>query len=124
MDAGVIALFLLARLAASVGGNSPGDGIAGTGINLPNFAAFAAILIGLGFAGSAMIVVQAIKRFHDLDRPGSHVLLLFVPLYGLYLSFLLLFKKGTAGANRYGKDPAAEQTVSLGFNLRDQAPQR
>jgi uncharacterized membrane protein YhaH (DUF805 family) len=46
-----------------------------------------------------------IKRFHDLNRPGIHFLLLLIPLYNIYLAFVLLFKKGTEGPNKYGEDP-------------------
>lgn len=51
------------------------------------------------------IVPQTVKRLHDLDRPGSHFWLLFVPIYGLWLSLVLLCKKGSSGTNRYGPDP-------------------
>lgn len=46
-----------------------------------------------------------ILRLHDLERPGTHVLLLLIPLYNLYLLLVLLFDKGTDGPNKYGKDP-------------------
>jgi uncharacterized membrane protein YhaH (DUF805 family) len=71
----------------------------------PNAAMPLGILIG--FAGDIVIGFQAVKRLHDLDRPGSHVWLLFVPFYSLYLMYLLFFRKGTEGTNRYGVDPRA-----------------
>ena len=46
-----------------------------------------------------------IKRIHDLDLPGTRLWLLFVPIYNIYLGFILQFKKGTTGANKFGKDP-------------------
>ena len=60
---------------------------------------------GIGLVGSVVIIIQAIKRFHDLNRPGIHFLLLLIPIYGLYISLLLLFKKGTEGPNEFGADP-------------------
>ena len=30
------------------------------------------------------------KRFHDLDRPGWHILLGIIPIYNVYLCFILL----------------------------------
>ena len=51
-------------------------------------------------------VVEVKKRFNDLNRSGWYYLALsFVPLYQLYLVFILLFKRGTVGTNRYGPDP-------------------
>jgi uncharacterized membrane protein YhaH (DUF805 family) len=62
----------------------------------------------VGIAAAVVIAFQAVQRFHDLDRPGSHYWLLFIPFYGFpYLSLVLLFKKGIDGANRYGPDPLA-----------------
>lgn len=54
---------------------------------------------------SIVDILIVIKRLHDLDRPGIHVLLLLVPLYNIYLALVLLFKKGSEGPNRYGEDP-------------------
>lgn len=45
------------------------------------------------------------KRFHDLDRPGWHILLGIIPIYNVYLCFILLFKRGTDGENQYGSNP-------------------
>ena len=47
----------------------------------------------------------AVKRFHDLDRPGTHYWLLLIPFYNIYLGLVLLFEKGTVGDNKYGPDP-------------------
>ncbi len=53
-----------------------------------------------------LLGIQIVKRFHDLNRPGSHVWYVFlVPFYNIYLLFLLLFKRGTQGRNEYGNDP-------------------
>lgn len=45
------------------------------------------------------------KRLHDIGRPGFHFWLLLIPLYNIYLQLVLLFRKGTEGANPYGPDP-------------------
>jgi uncharacterized membrane protein YhaH (DUF805 family) len=60
-------------------------------------------IIGLG--GAIPLAFQAVKRLHDLDRPGSHYWLFLLPFYNIYLGWVLLFKKGTAGNNIYGPDP-------------------
>ena len=46
-----------------------------------------------------------IRRLHDLDRPGNHILFNFIPIYNMYFSFMLLFKQGSPGANRFGENP-------------------
>ncbi len=46
-----------------------------------------------------------ILRFHDLNLSGVTVLCLLVPILNIWLSFVLLFKKGTFGPNKYGGDP-------------------
>jgi hypothetical protein len=50
----------------------------------------------------------AVKRLHDMGRPGTHFWMLLIPVYGILLSFILLFKKGTQGENTYGPDPLAK----------------
>ena len=57
--------------------------------------------------GTVIIAFQYVKRLHDLDRPGSHYWLFLIPFYNIYLGLVLLFKKGTEGANKYGPDPLA-----------------
>ena len=49
-------------------------------------------------------IIQMVKRRHDLSRPGYQLL---IPLYNLYLLWLLFFKRGTPGPNQYGDDPLA-----------------
>ena len=56
-------------------------------------------------------MMVSIRRLHDLNRPGSHALLLFLPFYNIYLQLVLLFKKGTDGPNPYGPDPIEEMTI-------------
>jgi len=42
---------------------------------------------------------------HDLGKPGWHYWLMYIPLYNVYLSLVLLFTKGATGPNQYGEDP-------------------
>ena len=58
-------------------------------------------------AGEAASVPISVKRLHDMNRPGWHFWLLFVPIYSWYLSLLMLFERGTPGPNDYGPDPLA-----------------
>jgi uncharacterized membrane protein YhaH (DUF805 family) len=64
------------------------------------------VMVGGVVAGAAVTV----KRLHDLDRPGWHVLGLLVPLYNIYLGLVLLLKRGNYGFNDYGRDPLAPPT--------------
>lgn len=52
-------------------------------------------------------VCITVQRLHDIERPGTHFWLLFIPIYNIYLGILLLFIKGTYGPNKYGEDPLA-----------------
>ena len=60
----------------------------------------------VGLCGQIVIAFVVVKRLHDLNRPGWHFWLLIVPLYNLYLSFVMLLTKGTEGSNQYGADPS------------------
>lgn len=61
--------------------------------------------LGVLFAGIWAGVAITVKRLHDVERPGWHVLLFAVPLYNIYLGLVLLFRRGTVGPNRFGRDP-------------------
>lgn len=37
-----------------------------------------------------------IRRMHDIGRKSVEIFLLFIPIYGLYILFLLFFKKGSS----------------------------
>lgn len=62
-------------------------------------------LLGAWIAGVWIQGAAAVRRLHDLDRPGWHYWLALIPFYGLYLACLLLFVRGTDGSNQYGNDP-------------------
>ncbi len=49
-----------------------------------------------------VMMCNYVKRLHDMDRPGTDVIFIMVPIYNLYLYYLLFFSEGTAGPNRYG----------------------
>jgi uncharacterized membrane protein YhaH (DUF805 family) len=71
---------------------------------------------GVEVAGKVGVVVAmisavaqlavAIRRLHDLGRPGKHLWLVLVPFYGLYFLLILSFAPGAPGTNSYGPDPA------------------
>lgn len=66
------------------------------------------ISLVISIAFSVPSVFFAIRRFHDLNEPGTKCWFLLIPFYNIYLIFLLLFKKGTEGPNTYGADRLQE----------------
>jgi uncharacterized membrane protein YhaH (DUF805 family) len=53
-------------------------------------------------------IMLHIKRFHDRDKSGWWVLILFIPLIGVIWAIVDLgILEGTPGANRFGPDPIA-----------------
>lgn len=62
-------------------------------------------MLGVLWTGAWVGLAVIVKRLHDLDRPGWHFILLGIPIYNLYLWFLLLCRGGTVGRNAYGPDP-------------------
>lgn len=47
-----------------------------------------------------------IKRWHDRDKSGLWMLIVFVPFIGVLWSLIELgFLRGSAGRNRFGPDP-------------------
>ncbi len=57
-----------------------------------------AVIIGAIFS----FYYISVKRFHDLNKSGWNVLLLLIPIYGLYIWFILMRKDGNIGPNNYG----------------------
>ena len=54
----------------------------------------------------------AIKRYHDRDKSGWWILILFVPIIGLIWYVVELgFLRGTPGPNRYGPDPLGAEPI-------------
>ncbi len=71
----------------------------------PDAGSAVGFIVGVGAA-----VIQAflvVRRLHDLEKPGAHYFLMWVPLYNIYMGLVLLFVKGSTGQNQYGEDPAA-----------------
>jgi uncharacterized membrane protein YhaH (DUF805 family) len=85
--------------------------IFGVGFQLVNFAITtrldSPIVFSIVWTLGMMVffAFQIVKRLHDLGKSGTHYWLLFIPLYNIYLTFLLLFKKGEDGENQFGSDP-------------------
>src|SRR4051812_36464385 len=49
------------------------------------------------------------KRYHDLGKPASRLLLLLIPVAGAIVVFFdLAFRKGNEADNQYGPDPLTD----------------
>ena len=58
----------------------------------------------LAFLGSLWSnIVLAVKRLHDLDKPGIAALILFVPVVSIVAFLVLCLFPGQPGPNRYGR---------------------
>jgi uncharacterized membrane protein YhaH (DUF805 family) len=65
---------------------------------------FIQVVIGLAFLVPSLAVT--VKRYHDRDKSGWWILILFIPLVG-FIWFLIELGclPGTPGPNRFGPDP-------------------
>lgn len=70
----------------------------------PNFNSNSKILLILIIFVFYQLLRIKIKRFHDINRPGTYIFGALVPFYNFYLLYILLFEKGTEGDNIYGED--------------------
>jgi uncharacterized membrane protein YhaH (DUF805 family) len=75
---------------------------------MPNMLAKLLGLVTVVFAVGLFIpsVAVGVRRLHDTDHSGWWMLLMIVPLAGLYILYLLIIE-GTNGANRFGESPVA-----------------
>jgi uncharacterized membrane protein YhaH (DUF805 family) len=48
-----------------------------------------------------------VRRLHDLDKSGWHILVGLIPLVGGIILIIWYATEGTRGPNRYGPDPLA-----------------
>ena len=68
----------------------------------------AIVLLIFGLAATWISIAVGIKRFHDRNKSGVWILIIFVPLIGsLWYLIECGFLRGTPGPNDYGPDPLA-----------------
>ena len=66
------------------------------------------VLLLFGILVTWISIAVGIKRFHDRNKSGVWVLIIFVPVIGsLWYLIECGFLKGTTGPNNYGPDPLA-----------------
>ena len=59
----------------------------------------------LSFISLWPVLAMAVKRAHGRGRPGAFVLVMLIPLIGLWPAVELAFLDGTPGPNQYGSSP-------------------
>lgn len=85
-----------------------GMGVCVVGVNQLNNISFVGIqlvtlfILLMGGFLTAVMIIAAIKRFHDLNEPGVYVLWLLVPFVNLYAAVRLLVMPSENYANKYG----------------------
>jgi uncharacterized membrane protein YhaH (DUF805 family) len=62
--------------------------------------------LAVGLIGCLLQGFLAVRRLHDLGKPGWYFWLMLIPFYNIYLSLVLCFTKGSNDANPYGPAPA------------------
>lgn len=77
---------------------------------LPVF--FGLTLVLLMFIMMVQHFPLTIRRLHDLNASGWYSLITFVP-FGQLLILWMMFKKGTPGPNRYGKEPEIKKNTNI-----------
>ena len=62
-------------------------------------------------AGLWLVALQAIKRLHDLNRNAWEWILLVLPVYNLYVLYLLLLVERKPGSSRFGSSSTEEAAI-------------
>ncbi len=47
----------------------------------------------------------SVRRLHDINKSGSYLFYLLIPIVGKFMVFMALFSDGDYGRNYYGDDP-------------------
>lgn len=77
--------------------------VSGT-VAIPYFLAFLVYIVAAVWSG----ICLGVKRYHDLDKSGTWMLVMLVPLIGSVIYFIQAgCSRGTTGTNKYGADPLA-----------------
>ena len=61
------------------------------------------LLVSLGLLLPGLAV--AVRRMHDINRSGWWLLIVFVPIVGVFVLIYWLVQPGTSGDNDFGSDP-------------------
>jgi len=74
-----------------------------------------AFIIQFLFIGSLIPMLAAqVRRLHDIDKEGSSIYVLIIPVVGLITLIVWFCRRGTVGENRFGPDPLAPAVPEAG----------
>ena len=73
--------------------------------NTNEMAMWGFVLIGYWFLALMAILALSAKRLHDLDLPGSWLILLFFPMINMVFVVSLMMKTGSQKTNQHGPPP-------------------
>ena len=86
-------------------------------------------IIAIVTAALVLTGIFAVRRLHDIDRPGSHYWYLWIPVYNVFFLAMLVMRAGTSGKNRYDEPPAPRRgmpsatAILPDFNPEQQLPE-
>ncbi|HKO02831.1 MAG TPA: DUF805 domain-containing protein, partial [Thermoanaerobaculia bacterium] len=86
-------------------------------------------MIAIVTAALVLTGIFAVRRLHDIDRPGSHYWYLWIPVYNVFFLAMLVMRAGTSGKNRYDEPPAPRRgmpsatAILPDFNPEQQLPE-
>jgi uncharacterized membrane protein YhaH (DUF805 family) len=69
------------------------------------------VLYGLAVLFPTLAVL--VRRLHDINRSGFHVLLFFIPFIGIIYMIVVTCTSGNPKANRYGPSPKPQSQPEL-----------
>jgi len=76
---------------------------------------FIALIILFLLIGSLIPTLAAqVRRLHDIDKEGSSIYVLIIPVVGLITLIVWFCRRGTVGDNRLGPDPLAPVVPEAG----------
>ena len=101
--AGFALLWTAGRFVDSAIQRGAANGLAGS------YGGYGCFGVFIGLLGIVTGLAVLVKRLHDRDRPGWHLLYGLIPIAGqIWLVVELGFRRGTTGWNVFGPDPFGE----------------
>ena len=103
----VIPFILLPLMPPVVLHSPPGQSQISFGDLGPLFFVEVGIAVLLMWSIAFLLAIAGAQRCRDFGWSGWSVLIIGLPLFGIIFTFMMLFRPGTQGPNRYGPDPLA-----------------
>lgn len=75
------------------------------------------IIVAIEVACFILVLFNAIKRLHDVEKSGWWWFAILIPLYNIYFGLMLLFREGTDGSNQYGDAPRRASFLDIFISI-------